>query len=220
VGLDKKIVVGMPEECLLIETDCADLKAIASAIEKIIGTWGRIDVVVNNAAVQVNKPALETTMNDWDNLFHVNLRAAFFLAKECHLYLKHQGGCIVNVASVHAVATSVNVAAYAASKGGLVALTRALAVEWAQDKIRVNAVLPGAVDTPMLREGLTRGHLSGSDVQDLLQQLGARTVMGRVGQPQEIAEAVLFLADPKRSSFITGHSLVVDGGATMRLSTE
>jgi len=126
----------------------------------------------------------------------------------------------VNVSSVHAIATSANIAAYAASKGAMLALTRALAIELASNKIRVNAVLPGAVETPMLYAGLNRGHLNGEGVAELVEQLGSKHVIGRVGQPQEIAEAIYFLADGRRSSFMTGQSLVVDGGATIRLSTE
>jgi NAD(P)-dependent dehydrogenase (short-subunit alcohol dehydrogenase family) len=126
----------------------------------------------------------------------------------------------VNVSSVHAVATSSNIAAYAASKGGLLALTRAMAVEWAMDNIRVNAILPGAVDTPMLRAGLNRGHLTGGTVIDRLENLARKTVNGRVGLPEEIAHAIYFLADNSQSSFITGQAMIVDGGATARLSTE
>ena len=126
----------------------------------------------------------------------------------------------MNVGSVHAIATSANIATCAASKGALLALTRALAIELAPDRIRINAVLPGAVDTPMLHSGLTGGHLQGADVQELIRDLGRRTVIGRVGQPEEIAQAILFLADNDRSSFMTGQSLVVDGGTTARLSTE
>ena len=127
---------------------------------------------------------------------------------------------MVNVSSVYAVATSANIAAYAASKGGMLALTRALAIELARDKIRVNAVLPGAVETTMLYAGLSRGHLQGEGVAELVEQLGSKHVMGRVGQPGEIAEAIYFLADGGRSAFMTGQSLVVDGGAIARLSTE
>ncbi len=126
----------------------------------------------------------------------------------------------MNVSSVHAIATSANIAAYAASKGAMLALTRALAIELASNNIRVNAVLPGAVDTPMLYSGLSRGHLQGDNVLDLVEQLGSKHVIGRVGQPQEIAQAIYFLADQSRSSFMTGQGLVVDGGATCRLSTE
>jgi len=126
----------------------------------------------------------------------------------------------VNVSSVHAITTSVNIAAYAASKGAMLGLTRALAIELASNNIRVNAVLPGAVDTPMLHSGLSRGYLQGNNIVDLVEQLGSKNIRGRVGQPHEIAEAIYFLADKSRSSFMTGQSLVVDGGATTRLSTE
>jgi len=129
-------------------------------------------------------------------------------------------GSIVNVGSVHAIATSANIAAYAASKGALSALTRALAIKFAPDQIRVNAVLPGAVKTDMLLAGLQRGHLSGDRPDQLLDNLGRKTVMGRVGTSEEIARAILFLADANQSAFMTGQSLVIDGGATARLSTE
>jgi NAD(P)-dependent dehydrogenase (short-subunit alcohol dehydrogenase family) len=122
------------------------------------------------------------------------------------------------VSSVHAIATSKNIAAYATTKGGLLALTRALAIELAP--IRVNAVLPGAVDTPMLRSGLQRGHLQGDDTEDLVKELENKHIMGRIGKPSEIAEAIYFLSDRDRSSFMTGQALVIDGGATARLSTE
>jgi glucose 1-dehydrogenase len=95
-----------------------------------------------------------------------------------------------------------------------------MAIEFAPDNIRVNAILPGAVDTPMLRAGLSRGHVSGGTVLDRLENLARKTVNGRVGQPMEIASAIYFLADSTQSSFMTGQALVVDGGATARLSTE
>jgi NAD(P)-dependent dehydrogenase (short-subunit alcohol dehydrogenase family) len=118
------------------------------------------------------------------------------------------------------VQTSANIAAYAASKGGLLALTRAIAIEFAKDNIRVNAILPGAVDTPMLRAGLNRGHLTGDDIYARLDNLARKTVNGRVGKPEEIAHAIYFLADENQSSFMTGQAMIVDGGATARLSTE
>ena len=104
-------------------------------------------------------------MEEWDAVMASNLRSVFLGVKLAHpLFKAAGGGAIVNVSSVHAVATSANIAAYAASKGGLLALTRAMAIEFAPDNIRVNAILPGAVDTPMLRAGLARGHLQGTDV--------------------------------------------------------
>lgn len=134
--------------------------------------------------------------------------------------MKRVGGSVVNISSVHAVATSAGIAAYASSKGALLALTRAMALEFGTDGIRVNAVLPGAVDTPMLHAGLSRGHLNGDTTTKLLRGLGKKHVMGRVGKPSEIGQTILFLADNEKSSFMTGQALIVDGGATARLSTE
>ena len=179
-----------------------------------------LDALVNNAAVQIAKPLVETTAEEWDSVMASNLRSAFLGAKLAHPLLAVAGGAIVNVSSVHAIQTSANIAAYAASKGGLLALTRALAIEFAPDNIRVNAILPGAVDTPMLRAGLSRGHVGHGDVHERLENLARKTVNGRVGTPEEIASAIYFLADSAQSSFMTGQALVVDGGATARLSTE
>jgi len=149
-----------------------------------------------------------------------NLRSVYLAVRHAHPLMRGHDAAIVNVSSVHAIATSTNISAYAASKGALLSLTRALAIELAPDQIRVNAVLPGAVNTPMLHDGLVRGPVQGADIQELMRELGRRTVIGRVGRPEEIAQAILFLADNDRSSFMTGQALVVDGGATARLSTE
>ncbi|GIV64222.1 MAG: hypothetical protein KatS3mg045_1561 [Bellilinea sp.] len=177
--------------------------------------------VIHNAALQIAKPLIETTAEEWDSVMASNLRSVFLGAKLAYPLLKAAGGgAIVNVSSVHAVATSANIAAYAASKGGLLALTRAMAIEFAPDNIRVNAILPGAVDTPMLRAGLNRGHVGGETIYDRLENLARKTVNGRVGKPEEIAHAIYFLADDTQSSFMTGQALIVDGGATARLSTE
>ena len=201
---------------------CADVASeegwqeIARQVEK---RYGRLDAVVNNAAIQICKPLIETSLEEWERTMAVNLRPAYLSTRHLYPLLKRRGGAIVNVSSVHALATSANVSAYAASKGALIALTRALSIELAEDSIRVNAVLPGAVDTAMLRDGLNRGHLAGSDNDSLLESLGHKTVLGRVGEPMEIARGVLFLATAT-SSFMTGQCLVIDGGATARLSTE
>jgi NAD(P)-dependent dehydrogenase (short-subunit alcohol dehydrogenase family) len=164
---------------------------------------------------------MDTTIEEWDLVMASNLRSVFVGTKLAFPLLKEAGGgAIVNISSVHAVATSTNIASYAASKGGLLALTRALAIEFAPNNIRVNAVLPGAVDTPMLRSGLSRGHLGGDSVIERLDNLARRTVNGRIGRPEEIAHAIYFLADETQSSFMTGQAMIVDGGATARLSTE
>jgi glucose 1-dehydrogenase len=198
--------------------------AIPDDVEALF-TWlakqtDRLDALVNNAAVQICKPMVAMTVDEWDSVMASNLRSAFMTARAGYRLLKAASGAIVNVSSVHAVATSRDIAAYAASKGGLVALTRATALELAPDSIRANVVLPGAVDTPMLHAGLSRDHVAGDSLEERMAHLGRRTVMGRVGQPAEIAQAILYLADNDRSSFVTGQALVIDGGATARLSTE
>lgn len=168
-----------------------------------------IDALVNNAAVGLDKKAVETSAEEFDRVIAVNLRSPFMISSALQSQLARRKGCVINVGSVHAVASSPLVGAYAASKGGLVSLTRALAVEWAPD-VRVCAVLPGAVDTQLLKDGLSRTGASITDLAD-------RHLLGRVGEPNEIASAIRFLST---SGFSSGSILVVDGGATARLSTE
>ncbi|HNR46048.1 MAG TPA: SDR family oxidoreductase [Anaerolineaceae bacterium] len=210
-----------PSDGFFIQADIADPAALESIIAQTRSFTHTLDALVNNAALQVAKPIVETSVAEWDLTIASNLRSAFLGAKLAHPLLKAGGGgAIVNMSSVHAVQTSANIAAYAASKGGLLALTRAMAIEFAPDQIRVNAVLPGAVDTPMLRAGLGRGHVGDGSITERLDNLARKTVNGRVGLPEEIAHAVYFLADGTQSSFMTGQALIVDGGATARLSTE
>ena len=210
-----------PENGLFIQSDISSGDAMENIFAQAQEFTDSLEAVVNNAALQIAKPILETSIEEWDAVMAANLRSVFLGVKLAHPLLKlHGGGAVVNVSSVHAIQTSANIAAYAASKGGLLALTRAMAIEFAPDEIRVNAILPGAVDTQMLRDGLGRGHVGDGDVADRLAQLAQKTVSGKVGTPAEIASAIYFLADNEQSSFMTGQALVVDGGATARLSTE
>jgi NAD(P)-dependent dehydrogenase (short-subunit alcohol dehydrogenase family) len=220
IGVDRREDERLPYIDHYIQADAASPGEIAGAVECGGRAAGRLDTLVNMAAIQICKPAVQMSVEEWDQTMAVNVRAAFLFSKGAHPLLRESRGSIVNVSSVHAGATSSDIACYAASKGALVALTRALAIEFACDQIRVNAISPGAVDTPMLRAGLTRGHLAGASVEDLIASLGKKTVMGRVGRPEEIAQSILFVADDDRSSFMTGQVLVIDGGATARLSTE
>ncbi len=210
-----------PANGLFIQSEISNPGSMEAIFQQVQGFTKTLHALVNNAAVQVAKPLVDTSVEEWDMVIANNLRPAFLLSKLAYPLLKRAGGAaIVNVSSVHAVQTSANIAAYATSKGGLLALTRATAIEFASDAIRVNAILPGAVDTPMLRAGLDRGHLAGEDVHTRLDNLARRTVNGRVGRPEEIAHAIYFLADETQSSFMTGQAMIVDGGATARLSTE
>lgn len=222
IGVDRaEFGEPFPADGLFIQADISIPEQIEGIYQRASAFTDSLDAVVNNASIQVNKPMLEISVEEWDLVMASNLRSAFLGVKLAYPLLKARGGgAIVNTSSVHAVATSVNITAYAASKGGLLALTRAMAIEFAHDNIRANAVLPGAVDTPMLRNGLGRGHLGGASITERLDNLARKTVNGRIGKPEEIAHAIYFLADDTQSSFMTGQALVVDGGATARLSTE
>ena len=210
-----------PKNGRFIKADISHPDSVEQIFQQARDFHSTLDALINNAAVQVAKPLVDTTVEEWDSVMASNLRSVFLFVKLAHPLMKAAGsGAIVNVASVHAVQSSINIAAYAASKGGMLALTRAMAIEFAPDNIRANAILPGAVDTPMLRAGLGRGHVGQGDMQERLDNLARRTVNGRVGTPEEIAHAIYFLADNEQSSFMTGQAMIVDGGATARLSTE
>ena len=222
IGIDRSDYEGeFPQNGLFIQADVSKEKDWQLIGEKLAEKTSSLDALVNNAAIQITKPVIEMTVEEWDRVLNANLRSVFLSVKMLHPALKAEdGGAIVNVSSVHAVATSKDIAAYAASKGGMLALTRALAIELAPDNIRVNSVLPGAVDTPMLQAGLNRDHAGSGTPAERLENLARRTVSGKIGTPDEIARAIYFLADQDESSFITGQPMVVDGGATARLSTE
>ena len=226
IGVDRSDYAGteggepFPADGLFIRSDISISENLKSIFAQAHAFTGSLDALVNNAAIQIAKPLVQTSPEEWDAVMASNLRSVFLSVKLAHPLFKNAGGgAIVNVSSVHAVATSINIASYAASKGGLLALTRAMAIEFAPDNIRVNAILPGAVDTPMLRNSMSRG-LTGSGIQERLDNLARKTVNGRIGRPEEIARSIYFLADNNQSSFMTGQALIVDGGATARLSTE
>jgi len=220
VGVDRRYVKSLPGVAHFIQADISEPNAPEGIFEEVDAREGQLDALVNNAAIQICKPLVETAVEEWDATMAANVRSVFLSVRQAYPLLKQRGGAIVNVSSVHAVATSVGIAAYAASKGALLALTRAMALELAKDNIRVNAVLPGAVDTPMLHRSLARGQGKGYDLDELVRGIGRKHVMGRVGQPEEIGRVIVFLADSNQSSFITGQAIIVDGGATARLSTE
>jgi glucose 1-dehydrogenase len=209
-----------PATGLFIQTDIAKPENVRKLFKDVAKFTPSLHALVNNAAVQIAKPLLQTTLEEWDSLMDVNLRAIFYSVQQAYPLLKPVEGAIVNVSSVHAVATSADIASYAASKGALLAMTRAMAIEFAKDNVRANTILPGAIDTPMLDAGLSRGHVSGSSLEERKAELASKTVIGRVGTPEEIARAIYFLADNEQSSFMTGQPMIVDGGATIRLSTE
>jgi NAD(P)-dependent dehydrogenase (short-subunit alcohol dehydrogenase family)/CMP-N-acetylneuraminic acid synthetase len=223
IGIDKVVNEKVNSLFDVYNVDIQNDTDIWKVIKDIRTKYFKLNCIVNNAAHQICKPLYESTSNDWNDVMSVNVKAPFLLAKYGFDMLRETKGTIINISSVHAITTSKNIGLYASSKGSLAALTRAMALEYAEYGIRVNCILPGAVNTDMLKRGLARD-LFGKDGSDTiktrLENLGKKHCIGRVGEPKEIAELILFLSDNNRSSYIVGQSIVADGGATIKLSTE
>lgn len=190
-------------QATFIKTDVSSVSDIENMVRLVVEEFGRIDVLVNNAGVSEFFDPLVMTEETWDRILGINLKAQFFLSREVATYMKQAGGgSIVNIASTRAIMSEPNSEAYAASKGGILALTYALAASFSKYNITVNAVLPGWIETgdyASLREEDHRQHLS-----------------GRVGKPEDIARACLFLTK-RKNNFITGTHLIVDGGMTRKM---
>jgi NAD(P)-dependent dehydrogenase (short-subunit alcohol dehydrogenase family) len=190
--------------------DVARPEQVESFVAGVDARHGRLTVLVNSAGVQRYGTAETTPVSVWDEVLNVNVRAMFLAAKHSvPLIRRSGGGAIVNVASAQATASQANVVAYTASKGAIVALTRAMAIDHAPDGIRVNSVSPGSVDTPMLRQAAR--DISADDPDGVIARWGAQHPIGRVGTPAEIADVIVFLASPM-SAFVTGADLRADGG--------
>ena len=188
--------------------DITDEAVVEELVRRTYESWGRADVLVNNAGVSLIAPAEESSANDYRRVLEVNLVAPFLLSKAFGIrMLGGRNGCIVNVASVAGLVGIADRAAYNASKHGLVGLTRTLAAEWGGRGVRVNAVCPGWVKTEMDATDQGSGTYTDADIT-------GRVPMARFAMPEDIAQAIAFLADEKQSGFINGHTLIVDGGWT------
>ena len=190
--------------------DVSDADQVAAFAEGVAGRHPAIGALVNSVGIQRYGTVETTSPEMWDEVFAVNVRSMFLLAKHAvPLMRRGGGGAIVNISSGQAVASQRNVVAYTASKGAIAAMTRAMAVDHAHEGIRVNTVLPGSVDTPMLRASAR--DISPEDPGSVIRTWGSGHPIGRVGQPAEIADACVFLVSPL-ASYVTGAELRVDGG--------
>lgn len=193
---------------MAIQCDVSRSDSVRRMVDLVMETHGRIDVLHANAAVQINKQAVEISEQEWDSLLGVNLRGVFLCCKHVIPVMQRQKkGAVIITSSGHAFATYPNCSAYAATKGGELAFMRGLALDYARDGIRVNCVIPGATDTR-----LVRGYIDDSDnPAEARKRLLESIPLRRLAQPEEIGRAVLFLASDF-ADYITGTSLAVDGG--------
>ena len=191
---------------LPLQADVTQVEDVEEAVRRAVATLGRIDVLINNAGINIRKPALELTETDWDQTLDTNVKGCFRVAKAVGRHMvARQKGCIVNIASMLASVTLPERAAYASSKGGLVQMTRTLAVEWAPYNVRVNAICPGPFLTDLNKVIL--------DDPEKVKFFMDRMPMKRFGKPEELHGAAIFLAS-EASSFITGTTIYIDGGWT------
>ena len=191
---------------LSLTGDVSDESAVKEMVGKVLGEFGHIDVLVNNAGLMAIAPAEETALEDWRRMLEVNLTGPFLMSREFgKVMLEQEFGSIVNVSSVAGLLGVSDRAAYNASKHGLIGLTRTLAAEWGGRGVRVNAVCPGWVKTERDERDQGGGNYTDADIE-------GRVPMGRFAKPEDIAAAVAFLADSGQSGYVNGHTLSVDGG--------
>ena len=197
----------LDHNCLFIECDVADAPSVQSAIEQVTSTWGRIDVLVNNAGILSYSTVTESTVEDWDRVMGVNLRGAFLCSKYAIPHMQKQGsGVVINVASVQSFISQEKVASYTTSKTALLGLTRSIAVDYAPS-IRCVAVCPGTIETPMLHEAIKLS----PDPQAVYDECVDMHLVKKIGNPAHVADLIAFLASDS-GSFITGQAIRIDGG--------
>jgi NAD(P)-dependent dehydrogenase (short-subunit alcohol dehydrogenase family) len=195
-----------------IITDVSQADEVERAVKEAVKIFGRLDIVSNNAGIQ-RYGTVETTLeHEWDEVMNVNLKSVYLVCHYAMPYLRKRKGAVVNMASVQSFATQQNVAAYTTSKHALIGLTRSMALDFAKDGVRVNAVAPGTVDTPMLHWAVSLD----PNPAALMKVVNDMHPLRRIAKPKEIAEVVAFLASD-RASFITGATVVADGGLLLPL---
>lgn len=202
-------IVSKGGEAVCLAMDVTNKAEIDSVFDEIIKKYGRLDILVNNAGIYIPKPALEITEEEWEQTIHVNLKGQFLCAQRAAKEMaKNKWGRIINISSIASGGVGIGfsgAAHYAASKGGIIGMTETLASEWAELGINVNAIAPGAIDTPMVREP---GKELGKEINE---EVSLRVPLKRIGKPEEVSAMVVFLAS-EEASYVTGSTFYVDGG--------
>jgi len=193
-----------------LQVDVRQEKEIQAMAGQVLETFGRIDILVNNAGTNIRKMPQDYLTAEWDEILETNVRSAFLCSRAVYPGMKEVGGGkIINIGSMTSLFGGAKLAPYGTSKGGIVQLTRSLAVAWAPDNIQVNAILPGWIDTDLTRQAR-------KDLPGLNERVLAGTPVGRWGEPHDLAGTAIFLASPA-SNFVTGVALPVDGGYSVML---
>ena len=196
------------KKALFVECDISNTESVKNLVAKTLEAFGTIDILVNNAGILCQKPISGTSDEEWNSVINTNLKGPFLLTREVlPIFEKHDKGKIVNIASIAGIIGYENLSAYCSSKGGIIAMTRSLALEFAPKKINVNCICPGAIKT-----GMTRVI---EENETILKQTLVSIPVGRMGDPIDIANAALYLASDE-SDYVTGASIVVDGGWSVR----
>jgi NAD(P)-dependent dehydrogenase (short-subunit alcohol dehydrogenase family) len=209
-GVEAVRKLGVMGDVIFIRGDVSMDADAKKMVQETVDRFGRVDVVFNNAGVYLEKVAEATSEAEWDRVIDINLKGTFLVSKHAVPHMKRQGGgVIINNSSDAGLVGNRACAAYCASKGGVTIMTKAMALDYAKDNIRVNCVNPGVIDTPMVAQEVAKA----SDKAGYERQMNMDHPIGRIGQPEEVAKAVLFLASDE-ASFITGAALSVDGGLT------
>jgi NAD(P)-dependent dehydrogenase (short-subunit alcohol dehydrogenase family) len=199
-------------EAYFYQVDISKPQKVDRLFDKVMNKCGRLDILVNNAGIELAKKIPETSPDEWDHLMDVNLKGVFLCSRAAIPLMQRQGGgIIINVASELGLVGGSEIAAYCASKGGVVQLTKAMAIDHASDHIRVNCVCPGPVETPLLRRILA----CSKDPDKEKRRMISKIPLKRLAKPEDVANVILFLAS-EESSFMTGASVAVDGGWSAR----